>query len=386
MDFWEFRRREFERRDARLQNAKPMKLKKIQEKKVQEKKDKLHIVYVMTWTGLCGGSKIILQHCNELVKRGHKASIVCHFPKPDWFLLDEKVVFIQVPLEDVLCESIPRCDVIVATYWKEIYECVEQNIAPVVYFEQGDSHLFEPDGMDARTMQHIRKQISMAPFIYTVSTFAKEKLRENFSVEAEVIPNAIDKNIFFPGKEEKINDGKIVITAIGSENIHFKCIANIVVAVSLLKKLDKNIEFIWISPDTPGKLVTIPVSVNPSQKEIGDCLRRSDIFVCASVYESFCLPVLEAMTCGAAVITTDNGGIRDFVEDNVNALIIKKNNIAHMIEKLELLIDDAQLRKSLSSAAIKTAEEFDWKHTTDKLISYYQAIASNLCEEVHTSL
>ena len=301
MNFWEFRRSEFERRDARLQNAKPMKL-----KKTQEKKNKLHIVYVMTWTGLCGGSKIILQHCNELVKNGHNASIICHFSKPNWFPLDKNVTFIQVPFGEVLCEKIPKCDVIVATYWKEIYECVEQNIAPVVYFEQGDSHLFEPSSLDARTMRHIRKQISVAPFVYTVSTFAKEKLRENFGTEAEVIPNAIDKNIFYPAKDRKTNGDKIVITAIGSENIPFKCIANIVVAVILLKKLGRNIEFIWISPDAPGKLSAIPALVAPSQKEIGDCLRRSDIFVCASLYESFCLPVLEAMTCGAAVVTTDN--------------------------------------------------------------------------------
>ena len=378
MDFWEFRRLEFERRDSRLKNAKPMRL-----KKTSNKKNRLHIVYVMTWTGLCGGSKIILQHCNELIRRGHKVSIVCHFPKPGWFPLDERVNFIQVPFGDVLCESILPCDVIVATYWKEIYECVEQNSAPVVYFEQGDTHLFEPNSMDIRTMQHIRKQLNIAPFVYTVSTFAKEKLLENFNVEAAVIPNAIDKKIFYPDITKIASDKKTVITAIGSEHIGFKYIANIIVAVTLLKKLGNNIEFIWISPDEPSKFTTIPALVRPSQEKIGECLRRSDIYVCASLYESFCLPVLEAMTCGAAVVTTDNGGIRDFVENNMNALIIKKNNIADMMEKIEMLINDIELRYSLSSAAAKTAQTFDWTHTTDKLIDYYQDIASYSCQNEH---
>ena len=375
MDLWEFRRKEYERRDMRLEQRQRMKL-----KKAKANKKYLHIVYVMTWTGICGGSKIILQHCNELTKRGHKVTIVCHFPKPGWFLLDENVDFIQVPMEEILCESIPSCDVIVATYWKEIYECMEQNIAPVVYFEQGDTHLFEPESIDICTMAHIRKQITIAPFVYTVSSFAKEKLKENFGVDAMVIPNAIDKKIFFPKIAEVKHEGRTVITAIGSENIKFKCVFNIVVAIILLKKLGHDIEFVWISPDAPSQLKSIPALVNPSQNEIADCLRRSDIYVCASLYESFCLPALEAMTCGAAVVTTDCGGIRDFAKDNVNALIIKKNDIADMMDKIEMLIKDAKLRQSLSTEALKTAKQFDWTSTTDNLLVYYQNIARHCVE------
>ena len=373
MDFWEFRNKEFARRDARLQNGQPMEL-----IKTDDDKERLHIVYVMTWVGICGGSKIILQHCNQLVSRGHRTTIVCHFPKPDWFELDASVAFIHAPMGEVLCEYIPRCDVIVATYWKEIYECVEQKIAPVVYFEQGDTHLFDQESIDVYTMRHIRKQISIAPFVYTVSTFASEKLKAHFSVNANVIPNAIDKTIFFPISDAKVPDdgGKTIITTIGSEHIGFKCIVNIVIAIAILRKMGHDIEFIWISPDAPSKLTMVPVRINPCQKEIGECMRKSDIYVCASHYESFCLPVLEAMTSGAAVITTDNGGIRDFVKDRVSGLIIEQNNIADMVEKIAMLISDTQLRQGIAAAAMEAAQAFDWQYTTDKLIDYYQDIAS----------
>jgi len=371
MDIPTFRRLEFARRDAGLKNSQPMKL-----IKTDIKKERLHIAYVMTWVGICGGSKIILQHCNLLVDRGHRVTIVCHFPKPSWFPLDVRIGFVQPPMGDVLCEYIPKCDVIVATYWKEVYECMEQNIAPVVYFEQGDTHRFAPETMDAYTMEHIRKQIEIAPFVYTVSTFASEMLKVNFNVYAKVIPNAVDKNRFYPCAINRDIDYKTVITAIGSEHIGFKCIFNIVVAIELLKKLGYNIEFIWISPDTPARLTKIPVKINPSQKEIGDCLRRSDIYICASLYESFCLSVLEAMACGATVITTDNGGVRDFVKDQINSLIIEKNSIADIVKKAVILINDVALRKRLAHTAVETADEFDWIHTTDKLVNYYHDISS----------
>lgn len=54
-------------------------------------------------------------------------------------------------------QSIPKCDIIVATYWREIYECIEQKIAPVIYFEQGDFHLFDLSKVDDRLYKYIEK-------------------------------------------------------------------------------------------------------------------------------------------------------------------------------------------------------------------------------------
>lgn len=167
-----YREKEFEQREERLRNAKKQQL-----HYVQKDKKTLNITYVMTWTGVCGGSKIILEHANKLSNRGHKITLISHDTRPDWFPLEKKVQFIQVPWEEILCEQIPKeTDVIVATYWREIYECVEQRIAPVVYFEQGDFHLFDLEKLDKRTYDYINKQLKTINFIYTVSSFAKKKL------------------------------------------------------------------------------------------------------------------------------------------------------------------------------------------------------------------
>ena len=110
--------KEFEKREKRLEKSIPQKLKY----KKELKKDKLHITYVMTWTGICGGTKIILEHANRLTDRGHKITLISHDVKPTWFPINQNIEFIQVPWTEVLCESIPKCDLIVATYWREIYE------------------------------------------------------------------------------------------------------------------------------------------------------------------------------------------------------------------------------------------------------------------------
>lgn len=364
------RKMEFDKREERLKNAKKQRL--IYKNK---NKRKLNITYVMTWTGVCGGSKIILEHANRLTERDHKVTLISHDEKPKWFKLNEKVDFIQVPWNEVLCEEIPKnTDIIIATYWREIYECVEQKIAPVIYFEQGDYHLFDLEKLDDRTFDYIKKQLKTINFIYTVSNFAKEKLKEIYNVESIVIPNAVDNNVFYYEKHTK-NDVPN-ITLIGSEEATFKQIQNILDAIKIIGKKGYKIKLNWITPTIPKKNTDISAIVNPPQMLIGDTLRKTDIYICASMYESFCLPVLEAMTCGAAIVTTNNGGNMDFVEDEKNALIIEKDNIDDIVEKIERLLNDENLKQYLIKNGVEESARYSWNITISTIEEYYQEIAN----------
>lgn len=369
-----YREKEFEQREERLRNAKKQQL-----HYVQKDKKTLNITYVMTWTGVCGGSKIILEHANKLSNRGHKITLISHDTRPDWFPLEKKVQFIQVPWEEILCEQIPKeTDVIVATYWREIYECVEQRIAPVVYFEQGDFHLFDLEKLDKRTYDYINKQLKTINFIYTVSSFAKKKLHEIYDVDATVIPNAVDDKVFYykPHKENAIPN----ITIIGSEEAKFKRIQNIIDALNIIKQNGYKFNLNWITPTEPKKNKDLKPIINPPQIVIGNTLRKTDIYICASMYESFCLPVLEAMTCGAAIITTDNGGNMDFIKPNKNALIIEKDNINDIVQKVEKILNSKELKDSLVKNGVEESAQFSWTTTINKVEEYYQEIANYVIE------
>lgn len=368
MDIKIFREKEFARREARLDSAFPQEL-----IKTDKLKENLHIVYVMTWTDLCGGSKIILEHANRLTERGQKVTLISHFNKPTWYEMDERIEFIQVPFENVLCESIPECDLIVATYWREIYEAIEQNIAPVLYFEQGDAHLFDPDSLDYRTTNYIKKQFDVVPFIFTVSNYAREIIKNKFNKDATVIPNAIDDRYFF--YQKKADNDFITIALIGSLDTEFKGIKYILSAIDILNSEGYKIKVNWVSPTVVSDSKYNAI-ISPKQMIIGNLLRESDIYICASQYESFCLPVLEAMSCGTSVITTDNGGVRDYVIDKDNALIIKKNNVDDIVEKVKLLISDKKLRLKLSLNGSSTSKAFNWDNTINLLLDYYKEVAS----------
>lgn len=73
---------------------------------------------------------------------------------------------------------------------------------------------------------------------------------------------------------------------------------------------------------------------------------QSDLFVLPSFSINECLPLvlLEAMQYGLPIITTNEGGIPDIVEDGVNGLICEKQSATSLAVGLEKLLENEDLR------------------------------------------
>ena len=370
IDIVSFREQEFTQREKRLANISRQKL--VQ---VKWNVGSFKIVYVMTHVGICGGTKIILEHVNYLARFKHQVCIVCHFDKPTWFPINPKVEYIQVPFEQELANGIPECDVIIATYWREISECIARGIAPVVYFEQGDYHLFDWEHVNPREKDYIYKQLQLPDFIFTVSKGAASNLKKIFNREADVINNGISSKIFY--RRDLLNKNvrtTVNIITIGSDNSTFKGLAGIKQALKTLAARGYNYRFIWITPDEPKERIG-DVYVNPKQIKIGELLRKADIYICNSNYEAFSLPVLEAMACGCAVITTKNKGVVEYAVDKKNCLMIEMNDPNDIVEKIIRLCDDQALKTELINEGTKTASKFSWDYIIPIIIDYYRKIA-----------
>ncbi|MGA7672541.1 MAG: glycosyltransferase family 1 protein [Nitrolancea sp.] len=94
-----------------------------------------------------------------------------------------------------------------------------------------------------------------------------------------------------------------------------------------------------------------------------------------SWYEGFGLPVLEAMACGAAVITSDRGALPEVSGDA--ALIVAPGNVDELSEAMTRLLDDSQLRHELSSKGVARAASFTWEEAANKHLDLYRsAVAS----------
>ena len=362
-----FRQREFEARQARLNYID----KQRTESKGCSKCLNIHVVYLLGHVSVCGGVKIILEHANQLNKHGVRVTLLSHFPKPDWYKIDADYKVVPFGIE--LARGIPHnCDVIVATYWDQIAACIEMCAAPVVYFEQGDFHLFSWDEVKPDTKEIIQKQYQLPSRVITVSETTAQKIKEIFGRNALVYHNALNDQVFSPKIHEP---AERQILAVGSDHLEFKRIDDIWQACQIVRAKGFNIDFKWVTPNKPTKELGT-VFVNPTQEELGDIYRQAWVYVSASEYESFSLPVLEAMACGTPVITTPNVGVRSYALDGENCLFFQTGNPQDLADIIIKLLEDPVLYKKLQVNGYKTAARFKWSEIIPKLKSFYEEMST----------
>ena len=67
---------------------------------------------------------------------------------------------------------------------------------------------------------------------------------------------------------------------------------------------------------------------NPPQERLAWLYSRCPIYCCPSWDEGLGMPAMEAMACGAALCTYDNGGCRDYAIDGRTALVAPRRDVA----------------------------------------------------------
>ncbi len=85
------------------------------------------------------------------------------------------------------------------------------------------------------------------------------------------------------------------------------------------------------------------------------------------------LKPLEAMAMEKAVIGSDVGGIRELVQDGVTGLVHRSGDVADLAAKIERLVDDPVLRRTLGTQARAwVAAERDWQQIVPKYLPIYE--------------
>ncbi|HEX8291923.1 MAG TPA: glycosyltransferase family 1 protein [Pyrinomonadaceae bacterium] len=94
------------------------------------------------------------------------------------------------------------------------------------------------------------------------------------------------------------------------------------------------------------------------------------LFAYPSFYEGFGLPPLEAMSCGAPVLTGSLTSLPEVVGDA--GLTVDPFDTDALAAGLARLIDDDALRASLSGRGLQRARRFDWRDTARMTLQVYR--------------
>lgn len=108
---------------------------------------------------------------------------------------------------------------------------------------------------------------------------------------------------------------------------------------------------------------------NASQRQTIDIYNKISIFISGSIKEGFGLTGLEAMACGAALVTTDYDGAKEYAINGINALTVPVKDWKALREKVNYLIMNDNERKELAKNGIKTADKFSWQKAYKKFVN-----------------
>lgn len=102
-------------------------------------------------------------------------------------------------------------------------------------------------------------------------------------------------------------------------------------------------------------------------------LCQATSFVFPSLYEGFGLPVLEAMSLGTPVITSNLSSLPEIVTEN-SGLLITPTKESEILDALQQILTDDGLRELLSVNGRKRAKDFSWKKCAQETLRIYQSI------------
>ncbi|NOU92966.1 glycosyltransferase [Paenibacillus sp. LMG 31456] len=111
-----------------------------------------------------------------------------------------------------------------------------------------------------------------------------------------------------------------------------------------------------------------------SDEELSVLYSQCFAFIYPSHYEGFGLPVLEAMSCGAPVITSNNSSIPEVVGDA--GLLINAKKVESLSDAMLKLNIQEGLREELISKALIQAAKFSWTYAADQVLKIYDKVMS----------
>jgi glycosyltransferase involved in cell wall biosynthesis len=102
--------------------------------------------------------------------------------------------------------------------------------------------------------------------------------------------------------------------------------------------------------------------------------RQAEAMVFPSLYEGFGAPPLEAMACGCPVASSTRGSLREVCADA--ALALEPESTEAIVDAIERLLGDAELRARLAATGPQHAHRFSWETTAKRHTAIYERAAA----------
>jgi len=221
--------------------------------------------------------------------------------------------------------------------------------------------------------------IKNSKHIITVSEFSKSEIIKFYKVDKNqisVVYNAVN-NIFKPVNKEYNDKYILAVSSLNyQKNFHslikaFNQIEKKDIKLYLVGDINKNFVDIKLIEDIEQNK-NIVFQGRVSDDELVRLYSNALCFIYPSLYEGFGIPPLEAQSCGTPAIVSNITSLPEVGNESV--LYCNPYDIDDMKEKIELLVNDEDLREKLIQIGFENIKRFSWEKSAKKIIEIMENI------------
>jgi glycosyltransferase involved in cell wall biosynthesis len=216
----------------------------------------------------------------------------------------------------------------------------------------------------------VTENVRRADLVLATSGWLVEAARRHGS-EAILVPYGIDRDLFRPGRPAEAREPTLAMLV---HRVPWKGTMQGLEALWMIRAAVPEVDVqLFGESRPPGGLPFLP---SPSRAAVGDLLRQAAAYVCPSWEEGFGMPGLEALACGASLVTTDTKGSRDYALPGETALVSAPLDVDALAANAVMVLRDAELRGRLA----RTGQEYvaghfgTWTEAADRLAAVLQEV------------
>src|SRR3989344_64019 len=227
-----------------------------------------------------------------------------------------------------------------------------KKVPMILTLQEGDSEKYLKSKWFGLINLSWRLALRRTDYLTAISSYLLSRAsRLGFRGRGFVIPNGVDFKKFENLDSRKKTGVTTIITT--SRLVEKNGVEDIIKA---MKYLPDNVEL---------KILGIGHLEN---EDFPKYLHQADIFIRPSLSEGQGISFIEAMASGLPVIATPVGGIVDFLEDGKTGLFCKVHDPESIAQTFKRLVEDENLRKSLTNNAKKMVrEKYDWNLIAEEM-------------------
>lgn len=246
--------------------------------------------------------------------------------------------------------------------------------APNLAYVKGKRYLYKPSMLfSIKLMKH------SFDAVIAVSESGAAELNQYFHLnDVHIIYNGVDTNLFKPGLEERFRKGTPQYLFIGNLYSHKKVEELLLALKELVKAYPKAYLQVvgdglmyeclkrFVAKLKLEKHVSLVGRV--SDRELPYYYASCDVYVTASRWELFGLPLLEAMACGKPVVASSIPPHAELLTKSKAGTTYTEGEIEDLCKKM---IETYEGRDRYRSDALHFAKEHDWSAVADRVLKIY---------------